>query len=302
MRGTKWLSIITFVFCCIAFAGVVVFYNQIDAKLIYDISLATFGSALLGFVMSLIQYFDAKRNAMELFYQEALKAISIIGKAQYFLTDEPESLVVNCIAEEVANKCNQQFFLPLTHESKDKLIEAYSATFPDEIDVDNPDFVKHLDEWYANKMQSYYTQLEKCFQAYISISTARWGDLDNAYGNLNFFFANQTIRKQAFDSVCNPIHKLKESVARQSYHFQLYMSGEGNISACTAFLLELNKEWFAVKEVNREEIHSIVVYRERYNILLEAVEKFRCKIYRQKYKAEVANPVISKIYHIEHKE
>lgn len=99
MRGSKWLSIITFGVSAVALVGVLILHSMEYLSLIYDISLAVFGSALLGFIMSLVGYFAVKCIAMEAFYQEALKVVSTLGKAKYFLTDQPTGLVMNCIAQ-----------------------------------------------------------------------------------------------------------------------------------------------------------------------------------------------------------
>lgn len=301
MRGSKWLSIITLGVSSIALIGVLILHSIEYLSLAYDISLAILGSALLGFIMSLVEYFAVKRIAMETFYQEALKAVSALSKAKYFFTDEPTGLVVNCIAEEWSNKWSAPIGGPPQRESKDKLIENYRQGFPPEI-ANNLDFNEHNQTWYAEKMHAYYKELDECFDSYIEISAIHLGELDNAYGNLDFIFANGTLRRMAYEQVYEPIKEQRKSALRQAYHFQLYKDGEGNISACTAFILKLNEEWFLTKEVNNDDIHSIAVYRKCSDALLDATEEFRCKIYKQKYEPEEHYPIISKIYRIKHRD
>lgn len=301
MRGSKWLSIITLGVSAIALFVVIVFHSKEYLSLVYDISLAVLGSALLGFIMSLVEYFAVKRIAMETFYQEALEAVSTLGKAKYFLTDQPASLVMNCIAEEWSNKRFAKIGAQPERESRDKLIDNYRQGFPSEL-ANNPNFIEHNQPWYAVKMDDYYKELNKCFDSYIEISTMNLGDLDNAYGNLDFIFANSTLRKMAYEQVYEPIKEQRKSALRQAYHFQLYKAGEGNISACTAFILKLNEEWFSTKEVNNDDIHSITVYRKCYDALLDATESFRCEIYKQKFEPEEHHPIISRIYRINPRE
>lgn len=298
MRDSKWLTIITACVSIASLISVLLFYCIGNVTVGYDISLAIFGSSILGFIMSLIEYFAVKRKTMEIFYEKALVAISAIGKAKYFFTDEPVGLVVNCIAEEWSNKLLGK--API-HASKDKLIEAYKSCL-DSILVNDPALNEHCETWYINKMQEYYKELEKCFDSYIEIANTEFGALDNAYGNLDFIFGNKTLRLWVYETLYESVKEIRGSAIREAYHFKLYKAGEGNISACTAFLLKLNQEWFLVKEIDNEDIHCVSVYRKHYDTLSDKVEEFRCKIYKQKCTLEEHLPTMSKIYNIRHKE
>lgn len=300
MKASKWLTIITIVLTMISLLMTVLFYFH-NIQLAYDIALAIFGGAILGAIMSLIEYYAAKRQSMEVFYLEALKAVADLNKAKYLFTDEPINLVVNCIAEEWSNKWSKSAGKPLKQESKIKLIEYYKQGIPVEL-IDSPEFIKCAENWYSSRMEAYYNELEKCMDSYIQIANIQLGDLDNAYGSLDFIIANKTLRKMAYEQVYAPIKELRKSALRQAYHFQLYKTGEGNISHCTAFLLKLNEEWFSKKEINNEDVHSITIYLKCSDILTDEIEKFRCKIYKQKYEAEEHHPIMSKIYRINHKE
>lgn len=66
MRGKKWMTIITFLFAVIALIIAVVI-GKGCACIAYDVTMAIFGSALLGFIMSLTEYFVERRSAMEWF-------------------------------------------------------------------------------------------------------------------------------------------------------------------------------------------------------------------------------------------
>jgi len=300
MRAAKWLTIITIVLTIIFLVLSVLFYFY-KINLAYDISLAIFGGSILGFIMSLIEYYAAKRQSMETFYKEALRAISRLGKAKFFLINEPTNLVLNCISEEFSNKFTVSELIPIKYESKERFIDFYKQGFPTEI-TDSLKFIEYAEDWYSKTMQGYYSELEKSMDIYIELPGMQLGELDNAYGNLDFIIANRTLRKLAYEQIYNPIKEFKESVVREAYHFQLYKAGEGNISDCTNFLLKLNEKWFSKKEVNRDEIHSVTIYQKYYDMLEDSVEKFRCKIYNQKYREDEHKPIISRIYQIKHED
>ena len=62
----------------------------------YDISLAIFGSALLGFIMSLAEYFTERRKAMEQFWTEARRVLVQFRKASTYNLMNRKN-VVSCI-------------------------------------------------------------------------------------------------------------------------------------------------------------------------------------------------------------
>ena len=68
MAAKKWVTIVTFV-CTIEVIIFIVIFKLycLENNIGYDIALAVFGSALLGFVMSLVEYFSERKNAMEQF-------------------------------------------------------------------------------------------------------------------------------------------------------------------------------------------------------------------------------------------
>lgn len=80
MRNLKWIVRITFGICMVCLLLVLLFQNAITARtLLYDIPLAVFGSAVLGFIMSLIQYYSERRKCTERFYLSALTILDKLG-------------------------------------------------------------------------------------------------------------------------------------------------------------------------------------------------------------------------------
>ena len=82
MRAKKWLTIIT---CVCSFLSLIIalIIGKSSNAIAYDIALAVFGSALLGFIMSLTEYFTERRNAMERFWDLARRALNQLRKIEY---------------------------------------------------------------------------------------------------------------------------------------------------------------------------------------------------------------------------
>ena len=114
MRGKKWLTIITF--GCTVIALIIAFAVGKDSGCItYDIAMAVFGSALLGFIMSLTEYFVEKRNAMECFWQESRDALIKLRKVKYthLLADRHGKQIDSFIYAFVSNDLCAKYLPPI---------------------------------------------------------------------------------------------------------------------------------------------------------------------------------------------
>ncbi len=109
-------------------------------------------------------------------------------------------------------------------------------------------------------------------------------------------------RKTVDEQIYNPINELKEFAANCSKHFELYKKGKGNISVCIKFLLKINEEWFSTTENKEENNCSINVYAKCFDEIYSEIEKFRCKIYKQKYVQIKPSCIISRMKDIKHEE
>ena len=108
MRAKKWLTIST-VICTIGSIALIIFFKNIDIRIGYDISLAIFGSALLGFIMSLIEYFSERKSSMEEFWSETMRVLAQFRQAKPIVLSEPEELVLNSLFEDESNKMKKSY-------------------------------------------------------------------------------------------------------------------------------------------------------------------------------------------------
>ena len=110
MKAKKWLTIITLAISIIALV------------LAFAI-----GSALLGFIMSLTEYFVEKQKSMEEFWLQATKVLKELRKIKYLDFDAPAELVLNALQEENSNEWIEKFSLisentKIEHIAKESLI------------------------------------------------------------------------------------------------------------------------------------------------------------------------------------
>lgn len=89
--------------------------------------MAILGSALLGFIMSLTEYFVEKQKSMEEFWLQATKVLKELRKIKYLDFDAPAELVLNALQEENSNEWIEKFSLisentKIEHIAKESLI------------------------------------------------------------------------------------------------------------------------------------------------------------------------------------
>ena len=142
-----------------------------------------------------------------------------------------------------------------------------------------------------------------CMDSYQIASSVELGLLDNAYGNLDFIFANRCIRKKAYDSIYDKIRKSVIQFKTEVYHFNLLKDGKGNFPVCATKVSDLDKDYFWSNEETVHGYTNTLIYQNIFDDIDASLEEFRCKIYRTKYEAPKREPISGKmIYFGEDKE
>ena len=163
MNAKKWVTIVTLICTIIAVVLMTVFKCCFsDGNIGYDIALAIFGSALLGLIMSLVEYFSERKKAMEQFWIEAKRVLAQFRKAKYIYFDEPEEIVIGCIAENYYNKRAKKsapgvvdiFGSEESHVYQEKYTQWMEENEP-MLFTENHDIGNKINQKYITKMQNY---------------------------------------------------------------------------------------------------------------------------------------------------
>lgn len=298
MKSKRWLTIITLA-VSIAALAVAIAVGKDSNNIIYDISLALFGSAALGFIMSITEYYVEKRRAMEEFWFQARNILKELRKIKYFTADAPSDLIIGALYEEYSNEWKVQFGeiysdKDLQSEAKNKLISWYEKNTPlpfnEHVDYDN-----ELELFYNSKMDEYRDSFIQCMDSYRNASSVDLGGIDNAYGNLDFIFANHCIRDKAYKEIFNKMREIIFQYRTEVYHFNLLKEGKGSFPVCASKILMLNRNYFISKQEEMTGYAPIQVYQNVFDEIESALEEFRCIIYNKKYVQPKHIPVSGKL-------
>lgn len=298
MKSKKWLTIFTLIVSLLSL--VVAFVIGKDSNCIfYDVSMALLGSAVLGFIMSITEYYVERRKAMEEFWIQAINILKELRKIKHLDLDAPTNLIIEAFGEDLSNEWNQMFPLlsdenEIQHKAKDNLISWYEENVPLPFD-ENTDVEKELEELYQSKMEGYKNSFLYCMSNYQLASSVELGTLDNTYGNLDFIIANNSIRKKAYNSIYDKIRKIVIQFKTEAYHFNMLKDGKGNFPVCATKVSDLDKIYFLSKEVTEHGYTHTLVYQNIFDDIDASLEEFRCKIYRTKYVEPKREPISGKM-------
>ena len=204
MKAKKWLTIITLVITALSLVLAFIIGKNNNC-ITYDISMAIFGGAVLGFIMSLTEYYVERRKAMEEFWLQANQVLNELKKIKYLDVDAPINLIVDAMHEDNSNVLKEKFHLlsddeKISVSAKDKLISWYKENISLSFD-ENTNVNMELTQLYDSKMASYKEVFLQCMDSYRKASMVELGNLDNAYGNLDFIIANNCILQKAYDQI-----------------------------------------------------------------------------------------------------
>ena len=257
MKAKKWLVIVTFLATIISLAGAFCF-NFVCKYMEFwvNLSFAIFGSAALGFLMSLVEYFAAKRDALERYYRAADKLYKIYAKAQYFVVHEPLELV-EAYFSETRSIFNTSF------PAKKALFEYMNAKWKMTVDIPEPEYSQFAQLEFDRIVATYREQLEKTMEAYVSIAEQSQWELDSTYGELDFLISNRLLRGEIFNRIHSPIQEYGKFIAEKAFHFRGFMQAEnGNVATMIGFVDEIQQKYYKTDIRVDQNGKMIIVYRQ----------------------------------------
>jgi len=230
MRIHKYTFYITISVAVLLLALCLIMHSH---ELVYDISLACFGSSLVGGIMAIVGYLVERRRAMERFWNEVFEICIQISKIDCFDLREPEDLVINALNEELSNVS-----IVLSQEARENLI-SWMRENKHDFGYSNSAYGSMI--MYDDALSDYRKQLRKCAKQYVAFADRNLRCLDDSYGELDFIFANKTIRSNVYYKVYNRIKRLHRDAIAAKSDFESMLSDGGNEAIALMKLLSMNR-------------------------------------------------------------
>lgn len=248
---------------------------------IVNFSFAVFGSALLGFIMSLVEYFVSKKHALENYYLEALKAYNIFSKIEFLLITEPKDLLIEHFSGEMMNNV---FAIP-NQFANGSLYEYMKTIWMNTVDIPEPDFSDYANTAFKEFIAEFIERLIVCMDSYIDIANKKIAFLDTAYADFDFLFCNKSLRSKIYKEIHRPFFEHKKMIEEKAFHFRTYKKAKnGNTAVMIDLIDELQQKFFTVDQKSDEYFEIFIVHRHFLDEMDNELEKLRCCINHEEYK------------------
>lgn len=233
----------------------------------YDISLAIFGSDLIAFVLSFIEYFSVRREVIEEFYVASLKALSSLKKIEYMHFDIPDEMLKNCLVEK-SNNDNETIVMVMgKHNEARKAFLRFKGFSDSDLEKDN------TIEYYNRVIEKYKENIRSVAKSYIEFSKTGLSIMTYYYGKMDFFFANKIIRKFIYINIYSKIWNMRSDVMSVAFDYELLLDNKGNSAVCIDKIRSLETQLFRIEESTIDKYRCLSVYSDTADQISDSLEK-----------------------------
>ena len=221
---------------------------------VITISSGVFTSAFVTLLVAESDYLYGRRRALENIYYASEDLQRVFGKIKYIFPDEPIELVSNLLGEidgnarseeynlhfkeqlknfndpDGAKKLYDECHMPITHDAQNKFKEYIWEHTEEKIkkDYNDPQMKKdYLDSVCKKKIEQYREQLDDAMKSYVMFNEVRTKELGSTYSELNFIFANKSIRQDIYNKLYRKQVEQINMIKQTNFHFNLYFEGKG---------------------------------------------------------------------------
>lgn len=259
MKLKKNLIILTFAISVVDIV-IITYINTgfLKSEFVYDLSLAIIGSVILGFLYSVIEYNDSKRQALDKLDKLAWEVKIGLDRIKHFTPSEPIELLIKLFNEESINKIRKIAEIESEDEAKCEFISYLKddGQINDYI-IDN--FKDMFEGYYSYKIDEYRNEVEDIMEIYISLSKFRVDNVIEAFNSLSFVFGfskHKFIKEEIFQPILTIMNKIKVS----AFHFEQYFSTKDrNLAPSLKMLKEIQEVLFEIDVTYDDHIKTTTI-------------------------------------------
>lgn len=268
--------------------------NDTISLLLNSLGFGILGSCVVTLAVSIGEYHNEKRIALENYYSEAHRVMASFSKLLYFDFNEEMDLLIAYHREQKNNEMwNSLMKSPLKNDQteKEKLIDYYKK-----IGLCLKNFNEEQIEAVINaRKQISFDRIEETIDSYIKLSNISLKELENAYGHLCFFtkHGKKKYQELIYTDLHNKAREMLHTIIEASFHFNNYKTGkEASIGIVYDVLKKISPNIFEKTEIKTTangfdyySVNAIFVTQ-----LKESLEELRALIYNDE--KEKIKPVV----------
>lgn len=259
-----------------------------------NIFIGIIGSAVVTLIIYAVEYRIAKVNACIKYWDSSNEVLNNFINLQYLHFDEPIDLISDYYCEVSRNKMVENEisqlpkdfeiskieFLKIVTKAKDKLIDWMKPHYPLLKELTNQkELLNVVDGILKDKLKKYDLMIEDLIDQYIELSTLNYKNVENAYGEIDFFI-NNNYRKLIYNQIHIVQRNMLKEIKNLSFHFKLYKSGHGgNKAVMIDYIVRLQNKIFEADTREDHGLNTILIYNKYFNVMDKTLEEFRAHIY-----------------------
>lgn len=286
MKRSKTLLILTCIATKVSLISII-FIRKKWGYLVYDLSMAIFGSALVSFIMSISDYYYERNKSIKLFCEEAISVLNELRKIKHIETGVPAELILACFQEEQENSFNEQLkrksppsyihkIEPNKTAAKSRLITWIIENRPS-LWRNNSFNGSTFEEIFKATMEESRNNYIRFINTSIIVANTDLRRLENAFNELEFLIHNEKIKQSAKTNIYDEIQDCINILAKEKNDFELLKSGNGNFFVCAKKANAINKLFFTESISIESHYEKKIVKYTMFDNIDDAIQLFRNK-------------------------
>lgn len=275
--------------------------NNRTASIFNGLGFGILGSAIVTFAVSIGEYSNEKRLALENYYSEAYGIKVIFNKIVYCECDEEKDLLVAYDAECKVNDMWDKLKMGEMNrksEAQNALLSYYRKIKM----ISNDYSEQQIQAIIFTRKTIVIDSIEKSIESYMKVSKVSLKGLENAYGMIDFFTKNGNTKHRAwiYQNIHTEIRNSLQSIIEACYYFEQYKNGDlrGNLFAAYDQLKKVNGIFFSEASLEKAE-DGYEFFKVTASIVSDIdskLEELRYRIYKDNI--ETVEPTVIMVRHI----
>ena len=267
-----WIS-----FVIIVISIILIVLGFISTTVLVHIGYGVLGSSIVSFVIYFAEYFTSKREALELFYQEAIKIVQSSGRCAYVFISELDRERAELQWKGYCSYVlmDLQEIIPDCREIIDDIL--IKNNLPR---IKNPNY-NSLYNSFLEEFSRRDHELIDIMKEYIAFSELDLLPFGNAYGNICYLCDLKRKKNDLYDSIFAPIQEMQKSLRSICFRLKQYVNQtEKNAPIAYDYLDQATKQLYKIEHNE----NTTIAHAHFYDSMSIQLEKLRCDISHEKYK------------------
>ena len=273
-------------------------------EIVLNVSIGIFGSGCVALLMSIPAYNVSKRQLLEKYWQETKRLIEAVSKVDYLFNEYSEELVISYVNElkdkhwkEEFNKISNEKININDQKYKDKLIGEYLTNHPElKKKTSKSSLNNYASECVDTHIEKMRKKAKEIYSQYITISKQSTINLNFMLGDMQFFSGKKPYQK-IHTKTYQPLFNIINDINDESFHFKLFLDGEGNEAVVLEKIFDLQHKIFDIEIRENDDLKSYIINNKFINQMLLNLEEFRADMYGIKPEEQQLHPVECRTYY-----